>query len=340
MKVLSKFFIVLFLIPSFAQAEPQIEFVLDFSTSMNKEVHGETKSNIALKSLKNALESLPNDAKVSIRTFGTKHSQRDKEKSCHDSELISAFKNPVEVLKDISTINLKAKGFSPLAYSLTEAAKDFSSGAKIIVLFSDGIDTCGGDPKQVIENLYQSGVIVKLFIASAARENHENQILKELAQISGGEFIKLENLETSIRALKDLGLRAIADFNNKNQRPGDAGFVNDAGDYFLAASEIQTNNYEDNYIGQDDINDFFKFNASVGERYKIRVEMVKEFAAKCSVELLSSATQKYATTGLTEKGFETDIFTTENASYVISISCDLPRSIQYLLAIDKLRDFS
>ena len=332
--------VLVFLSTSSVFADTQIEFILDESTSMGREIFGKTKSEIAVTSLKKALRSLPQETKVSLRIFGHRHSQRSKDKSCADSELVAEFDSPTSVLSKFSKLKLKPKGYTSLALSLRKAAKDFTDTSKAIVIFSDGLDTCDGDPEAVIKELYDQGIAVRLFIASISSKKKDLEGLSNLAELSGGSFIELESLNQSLGAMRNLGLKAISEFKEQSKRPGDAGTVTDAGDYFLGSLPIESKVYPKNFVGKDDKKDFFKFKASIGERYKVKVGMLKEYANKCSLQLLDEQRREHALSNKMDKGFETDVFTSDNADYVISLTCSLPSTVQYSIDIEKLRDFS
>ncbi|MEZ4978622.1 MAG: hypothetical protein R2772_04925 [Chitinophagales bacterium] len=81
-----------------------------------------------------------------------------------DTELKLAIgRNSLSSLKD-RLISVKPKGITPLAYTLEQTKSDFAGleGQKnILVLITDGSESCTGDPCAILEILLQNQVIIK-----------------------------------------------------------------------------------------------------------------------------------------------------------------------------------
>jgi Ca-activated chloride channel family protein len=150
-----------------AQNEPtkhQILFVFDASGSMFGKWQGNLKIESAKKvlgKLVDSLDQLPN-VTMGLRVYGHQY-PRD----CQDSKLEVPFRNSnsgtiKSVLRDI-----KPKGITPIAYSLEQSANDFpkdDDAKNIIILITDGIEECNGDPCAVSEKLQENHVVLKPFI--------------------------------------------------------------------------------------------------------------------------------------------------------------------------------
>jgi hypothetical protein len=66
------------------------------------------------------------------------------------------------------------KGYTPLAASLEAAAKDFhKDGDRIVVIVTDGVESCGGDPCAVSERLVQEGAFQKPYVLGFAVDEAE-----------------------------------------------------------------------------------------------------------------------------------------------------------------------
>jgi hypothetical protein len=82
----------------------------------------------------------------------------------------------------------KAQGYTPIAYSLGQAANDFPADAKerVIVLVSDGKETCEGDPVVAAKVLAAKGITVHTvgFIVDTAARGQ----LQAIAQMTGGSY--------------------------------------------------------------------------------------------------------------------------------------------------------
>lgn len=129
---------------------------------------GKWQGNLKIESAKkvlgklvDSLDQLPN-VTMGLRVYGHQY-PRD----CQDSKLEVPFRNSnsgtiKSVLRDI-----KPKGITPIAYSLEQSASDFpkdDDAKNIIILITDGIEECNGDPCAVSEKLQENHVVLKPFI--------------------------------------------------------------------------------------------------------------------------------------------------------------------------------
>jgi Ca-activated chloride channel homolog len=145
----------------------RILFVFDASQSMYGRWQSDLKINIARTILLKVLDSLrtmPN-LEVALRLYG--HQHRFPPQVCDDSRLEVPFA-PDNYEKIKSKLrDVIPKGTSPIAASLEQAAGDFppcDNCRNVIVLITDGIEECGGDPCQASTTLQKSGIILRPFI--------------------------------------------------------------------------------------------------------------------------------------------------------------------------------
>ncbi len=145
----------------------RILFVLDGSYSMYGDLDKVSKISVAKDILKKMVDSLNNteDVQVALRLYGH---QKDKYKQdCQDTKLEVGFsKHNEDLIKD-AIDEIDPMGTTPIAYSLSEASNDFPQGERyknVIILLTDGIEECGGDPCAVSTALQENNVILKPFI--------------------------------------------------------------------------------------------------------------------------------------------------------------------------------
>jgi len=154
----------------------RILFVFDASQSMIGRWESDTKFNIATRLFSNILDSLrgtPN-LELALRLYGHQHNYPPGD--CSDTRLEVPFSEDntsriKKVLKGVSP-----KGITPIAFSLSEAANDFppcNSCRNIIILITDGIEECSGDPCLVSADLQRQGIILKPFIVGIGRSFQE-----------------------------------------------------------------------------------------------------------------------------------------------------------------------
>lgn len=147
----------------------RILFVFDASQSMYGRWQSDMKINIAQKLLSNVLDSLKDvpNLELALRVYG--HQKTFPPQDCDDTRLEVAFSFKKDNIKQIQhrLKTLVPKGTTPIAYSLEQAGNDFppcDDCRNIIVLITDGIEECDGDPCAVSQALQKKGIILKPFI--------------------------------------------------------------------------------------------------------------------------------------------------------------------------------
>ncbi|MFI5148746.1 MAG: hypothetical protein ACHQRM_03370 [Bacteroidia bacterium] len=147
----------------------RILFIFDASFSMYGEWQTGTKIEVAKKLFSEFLDTLKSNPnlEIALRCFGHQTPLRPNI-DCKDSKLEVPF-GPVR--KNVALIQNRMKtilptGTTPIAYSLGEAAGDFptSYGRNVIILITDGVEECDGDPCAISLKLQEKGVILKPFV--------------------------------------------------------------------------------------------------------------------------------------------------------------------------------
>lgn len=142
--------------------------MLDGSGSMNAN-WGENQSrmDVAKGILTRLVDSLRVNPKLelALRVYGHRYSRQSN--NCQDSQLEVPFaiNNHNTIISEIRDIT--PRGVTPITYSLLQAAKDFPSGAgyrNILILITDGVESCGGDPCAASIELQRKGVFLRPFI--------------------------------------------------------------------------------------------------------------------------------------------------------------------------------
>lgn len=145
----------------------RILFVFDASQSMYGQWNNETKIAVARKqliSLIDSLEKVPN-TQLALRVYG--HQSPVPPQDCNDTKLEVPFapNNAGMIRQKLRWVD--PKGTTPIARSLELAARDFpvaNNTRNIIILITDGIEACDGDPCAVSKALQERGVTLKPFI--------------------------------------------------------------------------------------------------------------------------------------------------------------------------------
>ena len=157
-------------IPLKKRPEPpltRILFVFDCSKSMSGKWNSDKKINIARRFLSSTVDSLQNvrHVQMALRVFG--HQSPVPPQDCSDSRLEVPFApNNAGAIKHKLNY-LIPKGTTPIARSLALAPKDFppcDNCRNVIVLITDGIEACDGDPCAVSKKLQKQGIILRPFV--------------------------------------------------------------------------------------------------------------------------------------------------------------------------------
>jgi len=170
-------------------ARGAVEIILDASGSMLKRMDGRRRIDIAKDAVRGTVEAtLPEGVPTALRVYGHKEAG-----SCRtDLEIpLSPLDKSVflDRLGAIEAINL-AK--TPIADSLSAVASDLgdSQDRRLVVLLTDGEETCDGDPAAEIERLKEAGFDVRINIVGFAIDNeHLKDEFAEWARLGGGEYL-------------------------------------------------------------------------------------------------------------------------------------------------------
>jgi von Willebrand factor type A domain len=170
-------------------ADRSVLLILDASGSMNAKLpNGETRIAVAQRAIKGVASFIPAQAQLSLRIYGAHSAARDK--NCQDTNLAVPFSAASAAGGAITTMvdGAKAQGYTPIAYSLGQAANDFPADAKerVIVLVSDGKETCQGDPVVAAKALAGKGITVHTvgFVVDTAARGQ----LQAIARATGGTY--------------------------------------------------------------------------------------------------------------------------------------------------------
>ncbi len=151
----------------YTKPKTRILFLLDGSGSMYAAMDKDIRINVAKRLLAKIVDSLESakDVQVALRVYG--HTTSPGQRNCKDTKLEVPFKyNNHKQIKD-KLKDVVPKGTTLIAYSLQQSAYDFPKepGVRnIIILITDGIEECDGDPCAVSEALQSQGVVLRPFI--------------------------------------------------------------------------------------------------------------------------------------------------------------------------------
>jgi hypothetical protein len=187
-----------------------IELILDSSISMSAFVEGwRSRMDVAKAVMEQLIRDLPEDPNlmVALRIYGAE--LRPNLTPCEDTVLVQPFAPVAKARQNmINQVKaMKARGMTPIALSLEQAAKDFpdKSARNIIVLITDGEESCGGDPCAVSARLQADGFVMKPYVVGFALTEKQAALVRCI-----GEYFSASDTASLRQALSTIMARAVA----------------------------------------------------------------------------------------------------------------------------------
>jgi len=176
--------------------ERSVEIVVDASRSMWGRMGGQPKMVVAKQILEDVSYWFPEDLDLALRAYGS--TSPSDSNNCADSMLLVPFGDENREPIRHAITGLRPLGQTPIAYALNQAARDFgaSQSDRSVVLVTDGIESCGGDPVQAARDLREQGIMVHLIgfgLGNAADEDAAS--LQAVANASGGRYVTAGSAE-------------------------------------------------------------------------------------------------------------------------------------------------
>ena len=110
----------------------------------------------------------------------------------------TAGNNRAAAIKLINAIEPQELSKTPIAASLAEVGEDLIgiNGERIVILVTDGEETCGGDPESAIRKLAASGIDIRVNIVGFAIDEYAlRKSFESWAQLGNGAYIDVQNAD-------------------------------------------------------------------------------------------------------------------------------------------------
>lgn len=174
--------------------------VLDASGSMWGQIDGENKIVIARRVLGGLVDGLSDGSDVGLIAYGHR-----REGDCDDIETVVplATLDKAALKETVNAFNPKGK--TPITASLKQAfgILDEKSVGATVILISDGLETCGGDPCATVRAAKESGTELILHVVGFDVAGEDVSQLECAAQAGGGLFMSAENADELSAALEN-----------------------------------------------------------------------------------------------------------------------------------------
>ena len=177
-----------------------IEIILDASGSMLQRIDGRRRIEIARDTLTRLLNVIPEGTGFALRVFG--HRETD---SCRtDLEIPLGPLNAAAVTRTISGVNAMNLARTPIGASIAHVRTDLAgaTGQRILIVLTDGEETCDGDAAAEIAALRDLGWDIRVNIVGFAIDDTDlEQTFESWAAAGNGSYFSADSLETLSDAL-------------------------------------------------------------------------------------------------------------------------------------------
>jgi len=169
-----------------ASESARLLLILDGSGSMWGRVDGQPKITVAKSAASDAILALPQEITAGLMFYG--HRRKG---DCQDIELVAplgtARQQMLDQLKFVSP-----KGMTPLTASLTKAGELLAGGEgdATVILVSDGIETCAGDPCIAVTAMRDKGLKLVVHVVGFDVKGAAAEQLQCIARAGGGGYFQ------------------------------------------------------------------------------------------------------------------------------------------------------
>ncbi|HWP04944.1 MAG TPA: VWA domain-containing protein [Polyangiaceae bacterium] len=169
-----------------------VEVIVDASGSMLQQIGSERRIDIAKRTLKNLTNNvIPAGTPFALRVFGREAN------SCQtELEIAPHPLDRVAVAGKIDALSAKSNAKTPIAASLEKVSSDLREvhGERLVILLTDGEETCGGNPAATIETLMKQGIDVRINIVGFAVDDQKTVALfRQWSSAGGGDYFDARN---------------------------------------------------------------------------------------------------------------------------------------------------
>lgn len=253
-----------------ASGPENLLIVFDASGSMTSAFDGSTRIDVAKSTISDVVNSLDPSALVGIRALAYQNKPA-KADACVNTSLIQPFTTDHSSV--VSAVNsLQAVGaYTPLAYALKQAAGDFTAGQNnVLILMTDGLENCGGDPVAAAAALKAAGISVKTYVIGLNPDSSMASQLGSIAQAGGGAYYPATDaasLSTDFKTIQNLAHPV-----NKTNTDSLLGTSITGGNGFETAVPITPGMYHLSHYQFGSQYDYFKMDLKQGDTLNFSVQ--------------------------------------------------------------------
>ncbi len=185
-------------------SQTNTSFIIDASGSMRASLGNELRITTAQHAVSDLIAELPDNANVSLWAYGHRLPQDDPSASCQDIEEIIPLGQLDRDAFTSAVNSLNAIGYTPISDTLQQVATTMPDGDRnIIVLLSDGEETCNADPCAVARDLAAANIDLRVNTIGFAVDYATQQQLQCIADVTGGTYYAANDADSLSQSLKE-----------------------------------------------------------------------------------------------------------------------------------------
>lgn len=178
-------------------APQNVLIILDISGSMMEPLGTSTKIEVAKKVVGKYIDSLPSTMKAGLVIYG--------KTDCGDSsiELLAPVGRLNKAMLKARVQGLRPSGSTPIAMTLNKSTDYFRGLEKDnnnLILISDGMESCGGDPIKAIRDLKESDANPEVTVIGLNVDMNTRKQLAGIAASSDGTYEDVKSEEDFVKA--------------------------------------------------------------------------------------------------------------------------------------------
>lgn len=194
--------------------------MLDASGSMRAQAGGQRKIDAAKISLNRFVAGMPERVKTGFLVYGHKGDNTPAGKPA------SCAADGAEILAPIGAVNaqefeqtlqkFEPTGWTPIGLALEKSREAFTgkTGRNRIIMVSDGIETCGGDPVAVARRLNSEGIKVTIDVVGFDVPSNDQKQLRAIAEAGGGTYFDAKTqaeLDEYLKKQQEVYMKTMSD---------------------------------------------------------------------------------------------------------------------------------
>ncbi|MBA2317044.1 MAG: VWA domain-containing protein [Euzebyales bacterium] len=193
-------------IGSLASVQQSTLLILDSSGSMAEDVADGRKIDLAKEAITFYATGTPDTTDLGFMVYGHQGSAdpAQKQESCEGVELLAPLGEADHESVPGVLGEFDPAGFTPIGRALEHAQEAFAGreeGDNRVILVSDGLETCDGDPVEAARRLQSSGIAVTVDVIGFDVPDDEVGQLQQIADAGGGEFLPADTGGSLIQAM-------------------------------------------------------------------------------------------------------------------------------------------